>query len=167
MEAAGECVHLAVRPSLEQRQGCVLSPGEDAQPHKAACAVHLLERKCLGSSLQPRWFHFRCLMFQSFHKMHLNHSLIWALWVGWLCCLYCKPNIRLEYSSLNSFWRVSFPFKPEMKSCRRVWQGHNQVLRKVSGQLFSSYTQCFAVVIGGITPWLQWKDSWDESSPLN
>lgn len=51
MEAAGEC--LAIRPSLEQRQGCVLSPGEGAQPYKAACAVHLLERKCLGSSLQP------------------------------------------------------------------------------------------------------------------
>lgn len=44
---------VSIRPSLEQRQGCVLSPGEGAQPHKAACAVHLLERKCLGSSLQP------------------------------------------------------------------------------------------------------------------
>lgn len=54
MEAAGQCVHLAVRPFLEQRQGCVLSPGKGAQPHKAACVVHLLGRKCLGSSLQPR-----------------------------------------------------------------------------------------------------------------
>lgn len=54
MEAAGECVHLVVRPLLEERQGCVLSPGEGTQPHKAACAVHLLEIKCLGSSLQVR-----------------------------------------------------------------------------------------------------------------
>lgn len=53
MEAAGECVHLPMGPLQEQRQGCVLSPGEGAQPHKAACAVHLLQTKCLGSSLQP------------------------------------------------------------------------------------------------------------------
>lgn len=156
MAAAGECVYLAIRPLLEQGQGCVLSPGEGAQPHKAACAVHLLERKCLGCSLQPCMVPAVVSHVPVLSQAAFEPFLDKSSWPGWFCCLYCKPNIRLECSSLNSFWHISFPFTQETKSCRRVWQGHSQVLQKVSGQLFPPYTQClahcFAVVIGDITP---------------
>lgn len=77
METAQVC--LAIRPSLEQRQGCALSPGEGAELHSAACEVHLLERKCSGSSVQLRMVPAVKATFQSFHELCLNHSQIKAI----------------------------------------------------------------------------------------
>lgn len=48
-----ECVCLAIRPWLEQKQVCALQPAEGTQLHSAACAVHSLEIKCSGTITQP------------------------------------------------------------------------------------------------------------------